>query len=295
MWGWWLLVSVVWVVFCFVKVQTVRRWGKRLAHVFKRIHPKRFNVIRLNLKLAFPDMDPAERERLAVRNLEETGAYFLETAYVHLHGAEEILKNSIVRGREVLDIALADGKNVLLFGAHYTCLDCCGTVMGHDVPVDVIVRHQNAVVANYLIARYRKQHFRSAIHRDDRNALIKAFQDNSSQRVIWLAPDQDFGHRRSLFVPFLGVEQTATLASVSRIVQRYDMNPLFIEFSYDDESNKWVIEYQPIPDFPTDDQHANATRLNRIIGESVCRKPHQYYWVHRRFKSLADGSIRSYQ
>lgn len=289
------MVGLVWLLFRFVSLYTVRAWGKSLARATRHVPLARFNVIRKNLELAFPEMDVAERERLAIRNLEETGAYLLETTYVHLHGCKTVFQNHEVRGRGVLEAALANGKNVLLIGAHYTCLDCCGVVMGHDVPVDVVVRHQNAAVTNYLISRFRRHHFRSAIHRDDRAALVHAFQDKSTQRIIWLAPDQDFGHRRSVFVPFLGVQDAATLASTSRIVQRYDLTPIFIEFSFDDDANKWVIEYQPIENFPTDDQVADAATLNRVIGASAQRHPHQYYWVHRRFKSLPDGSVRKYR
>ncbi len=293
-WGWWILVGVAWLAFRMSSIHTARLWGIRISKLVKYLVAPRLNVIRTNLALAFPDMDAAERERLTQRNLEETGAGYLESAYVLLCGSRQVLANCEVRGRDVLEEALREGKNILLIGAHYTCLESCGCVMGHDVAVDIVHRHQNAVVPNYLILRHRRRSYAGVIHRDDRAGLVKALADKSRQRVIWLSPDQDMGHQRSVFAPFLGVEQAATLKATSKIASRYDMKAVFIEFSYEESNRKWIIHYRPIEAFPSNDQVADATTVNRVIGESAQRNPSQYYWVHRRFKSLPDGSVRQY-
>lgn len=293
-WGWWVIVGLVWFLFRFISIGTSRTWGKKLAHVIKRVSPSRFNVIRRNLELVFPDMEANAREVLATRNLEETIAGYFEAAYILLRGYGSITSNCEIRGRETLDSALAEGKNVLLIGAHFTCLESCGCALGLDAPVDIVHRRQNAVVGNYLILRHRKKIYASVIDRDDRVALFKAFADKTRQRIVWTGPDQDMGHQRSVFVPFLGVEKAATLKVTSRIAERYDMTAMFVEFSYEEDGPTWIVQYRPIDNYPTGNQVADATTLNRIIGESVRRKPEQYYWIHRRFKSLEDGTVRKY-
>ena len=277
-----------------ISLEKARALGKRMAHVYKRVSPHRFNCIRLNLQLAFPDADPEELESLAIQNLEETGAYFYETGYILLKGYDHVMKNAEVLGREHLDEAIASGKNILLLGAHYTCLDSCGSVMANQVAMDVVHRHQNSVVANYLILRHRLGLFDKVIYRDETSRLIRTLKDKKTQHILWLAPDQDFGHERSVFVPFLGVEKAATLSATSRLAKQCDLNVVFIEFAYREKTSTWVIEYHPIENYPTDDPVADAKTLNDVIGESVKRNPAQYYWVHRRFKSLEDGSIRKY-
>lgn len=293
-WGWWLFVGVVWLLLKPISIQTSRTWGKKLARTIRWIAPKRFNVIQRNLELVFPDMEKDTRESLAVRNLEETLAGYFETAFIILRGYSEITSNCEIRGRETLDSALASGKNVLLIGAHFTCLESCGCVLGLDAPVDIVHRRQNAVVGNYLILKHRRKLFASVIDRDDRVGLVNAFTDKSHQRIVWTGPDQDMGHHRSVFVPFLGVEKAATLKTTSRIATRYDMIAVFVEFSYQEENAKWIVQYRPIDNFPTGDQITDTTTINRVIGESVKRKPEQYYWIHRRFKSLEDGTVRKY-
>ena len=293
-WGWWIFVGVAWLLCRPISIETARAWGKKLARVAKRLSPRRFNVIRRNLELVFPNMEKQAQESLAIRNLEETIAGFFEAAFIILRGYSSITSNSEIRGRDTLDSALAKGKNVLLIGAHFTCLESCGCVLGLDAPVDIVHRRQNAVVGNYLILRHRRKLFASVIDRDDRLGLVKAFADRTRQRIVWTGPDQDMGHQRSVFVPFLGVEKAATLKVTSRIATRYDMTAVFVEFSYQEENAKWIVQYRPIDDFPTGDQIADATTVNRIIGESVQRNPEQYYWIHRRFKTLEDGTTRKY-
>ena len=293
-WGWWIFVGITWLFFQAISIKTARVWGRSVAHVIKRVSPRRFNVIRRNLELVFPDMATNVRESLAMRNLEETMAGYFEAAYILLCGYGSVTSNCEIRGREALDSALAKGKNVLLIGAHFTCLESCGCVLGLDAPVDIVHRRQNAVVGNYLILKHRKNLFASVIDRDDRMGLIEAFSDETRQRIVWTGPDQDMGHQRSVFVPFLGVEKAATLKVTSRIATRYDMTAVFVEFSYQDDDQKWIVQYRPIDNFPTGDQVTDATTLNRIIGESVQQNPEQYYWIHRRFKSLEDGTVRKY-
>lgn len=293
-WGWWIFIGVVWLLFQPISIDTSRLWGQKIAHLLRRISPRRFNVIRRNIELVFPEMDVNSRESLAIRNLEETIAGYFEAAYILLRGYRSISGNYEIRGRETLEAALAEGKNVLLIGAHFTPLESCGCAMGLDAPVDIVHRRQNAIVGNYLILKHRKKIFASVIDRDDQKTMLDAFADTTRQRIIWTAPDQDMGHQRSVFVPFLGVEKAATLKVFSRIAVRYDMAAVFVEFSYQQESPNWIVHYHPIENFPTGDQVADATTLNKIIGESVRRKPEQYYWIHRRFKSLEDGTTRKY-
>ena len=256
--------------------------------------PKRFNVIRRNLELVFPELDEAARETLANRNLEETIAGFTEAMHILVHGYETVVAGSAIRGREVLDAALATGKNVLLIGAHFTPLESCGCAMGADAPVEVINRRQNLAVGNYLILRHRRKLYAKVIDRGDTTGILNAFRDTSQQHIVWMAPDQDMGKDRSVFVPFLGVEKAATLKITPRIAERYDLVTLFVEFAYQDQAPKWIVEYRAIEGFPTGDELGDVAKLNQVIGDAVRRRPEQYYWIHRRFKTLEDGSTRKY-
>lgn len=294
-WGYWLLFGTLYLIFVCISIHQARQLGEKAAKFLKSIAKKRYRVIEINVALAFPDLTHNEIADLAWRNFEQTCAGFFETAYVLLRGSRAVLAHSEVRGRHVLDEAINKGKNILLIGAHFTSMETCGTIMAHDVPMAIVHRHQNVAVANYLFLRNRLRLFTQVIHRDDGKSMLSLLQDTSTQSILWMAPDQDMGHQRSVYVPFLGVDEAATLRVMSRLVSRNDLTPLFLEFAYDEASRKWCIKYQTIPDYPSDDETADAATLNSVLGEAIKRRPDQYYWVHRRFKSLPDGSTRSYR
>lgn len=291
----WLIVGIFWLIFVCISIHQARALGSKLSPLLKSLARKRYRVIEVNIGLGFPEMSEQEVKELAERNFEQTCAGFFETAYVLLRGTKSVLAHSEVRGKDVLTEAKAKGKNILLIGAHYTSMETCGTIMAHDVPMAIVHRHQNVAVANYLFLRNRRKLFSEVIHRDDHKRMLGFLRDASKQRVLWLAPDQDMGFQRSVFVPFLGVEKTATLKVISRMVTSNDLTPVFLEFLYDASSRKWLIEYKQIPDYPSDNETEDAATFNRVLGTSVREHPEQYYWVHRRFKTLPNGSIRGYE
>ena len=50
----------------------------------------------------------------------------------------------------------------------------------------------------------------------------------------------------------------------------------------------------PLPDFPSGAEEEDTKRVNALIGEWVEKRPENYYWLHRRFKTTVDGSKSVY-
>jgi KDO2-lipid IV(A) lauroyltransferase len=47
--------------------------------------------------------------------------------------------------------------------------------------------------------------------------------------------------------------------------------------------------FEPLADFPSEDDTVDARRMNAFLETQVLRFPDQYYWVHRRFKHRPEG------
>jgi KDO2-lipid IV(A) lauroyltransferase len=106
---------------------------------------------------------------------------------------------------------------------------------------------------------------------------------------LFYMPDQDFGARESVFVPFFGVP-AATLEAPSKMARLLDMvvQPVVAEML--PGSAGWRVRFlEPLQDWPTDDATADAARLNAFIEEQVRAMPAQYLWVHQRFKTRPPG------
>ena len=49
-----------------------------------------------------------------------------------------------------------------------------------------------------------------------------------------------------------------------------------------------IVVGEPIADFPSGDDVADATNFHQLVEQRVREVPEQYLWIHRRFKNLPD-------
>jgi KDO2-lipid IV(A) lauroyltransferase len=55
-------------------------------------------------------------------------------------------------------------------------------------------------------------------------------------------------------------------------------------------SGGWRVRFlPPLPNWPTDDALADTLQMNQWIEAEVRRRPAQYLWVHKRFKTRPPG------
>jgi KDO2-lipid IV(A) lauroyltransferase len=115
-----------------------------------------------------------------------------------------------------------------------------------------------------------------------------------SGKPVMLAADMDHGVDNSVFVPFFGVA-ACTLTSVSRLATlgRARVVPFVTEVLPDYRGYKLTV-YEPIEDFPSESDVADARRMNAFLEAQILKYPEQYYWVHRRFKHRPPGEAGVY-
>ena len=111
---------------------------------------------------------------------------------------------------------------------------------------------------------------------------------------FYYLPDMDFGPRDSVFVPFFGVA-AATITGLSRIARLADAVVVPLVTRQLPGGKGYLVQfYPPWTDFPTEDAHADARRMNAFIEERVLEMPEQYHWLHKRFKTRPPGQRRVY-
>jgi KDO2-lipid IV(A) lauroyltransferase len=110
---------------------------------------------------------------------------------------------------------------------------------------------------------------------------------------LHLSPDMDFGRHESIFVPFMGVEQAATVPSLSRVskVVGARVVPVITRMTPDGYD---IEVHAALENFPTADLTADTARVNRLLADWVRTMPEQYYWVHKRFKTRPEGDLSFY-
>ena len=187
-----------------------------------------------------------------------------------------------VTGAEHVEQAVANKHGMLLLSAHFMTLELNARMFGLLRPGVGVYRPNTNPVLEYAQYHGRCKSNKYLVDRADVKGMIKALRQGEA---LWYAPDHDYGPHASVFVPFLGVSDaatitgTATLARVRNTVVLPCYNIRLPQGGY-----QLIIE-PPLQNYPVGDDVADATRSNQVLEQAVRKAPEQYMWLHRRFKS----------
>ncbi|EXJ12358.1 MULTISPECIES: LpxL/LpxP family Kdo(2)-lipid IV(A) lauroyl/palmitoleoyl acyltransferase [Nitrincola] len=251
----------------------------------------RRNVTEVNVRLCFPELN-SEQQKQYVRDIFINNGIGIFEAAMSWWAPDAWFKDRVtLTGTEHLEEALAEGKGVILLGAHFSTLDIGGLLFSYYYPVDAMYRKNNNPLLEDVITQGRLRFFKSAIERSDIRTVIRNLRKN---HIIWYAPDQDFGLHQSVFAPFFGVP-AATITATSRMV-KLNGSPILMLAQHRTPDNRYELEIFPIlRPFPTGDDVQDATLINAEIEKAIRKDPTQYMWVHRRFKSHPKGKNYLYK
>lgn len=288
-WPTWLLLGFFWLI-AQLPVALNQAVGRMVGHLFYWLARPRKRIAEINIALCFPELDAEAQAKMVRGVIMSCGLSIAETAMA-LWGQENKMRNRYrVSGLEHLEAARVEGKGVLLCGSHLTTIDISGRMMAYHVVADVLYRPDPNPLMAYAIMKARSRVNDNAIHRRDTRQLIKNLRKGN---LVWYAPDQDYGRDQSVFAPFFGIP-AATVVATSRIAKISGCKVIPF-FCFREPHGQYRIEIQPpLENFPTDDDLADATRVNKIIEDAVRQAPDQYLWVHRRFKTRPIGEASFY-
>jgi KDO2-lipid IV(A) lauroyltransferase len=286
-----------WLAVGFLKLLTLlpfswQLWlGRVIGRLFLLVGRRRRHIAEVNLALCFPELDADQRRDLLRRTFESQGMGLMETAAAWFMPPKRLLPLAELTGADLIAQAQAEGKPVLLLGAHYTTLDIAGTLFGHFVTFDVIYRRQKNPVINHLMTRGRERYLSGgrSIAQDDMRGVYRSLAE---KRVLWYPPDQDYGARHSVFAPFFGVP-AAVIKAPTRMAAKTGARVLACWY-YRTEAGQYHLCIGPIEGFTGTDYGADAAAINQHLEGVIRQHPEQYMWVHRRFKSRPPGLEKVY-
>lgn len=289
-WPAWLGLGILWVI-TRLPYQWQIRVGGVLGKILYSFPTKIKHITATNVKLCFPDLTPEEQLALIKKNFTALGIGLIESGMAWWLPDKKLNCLFKVHGYEHVEAGFAKGKGVILLGPHFTCLEIIGRLLSMQYPFAVMYRpHKKRIIA-YIHERFRKRNAVQYIARHRMRELLRALNDNKS---IWYAYDVDGGKKRSVFAPFFGVP-TASLTAITRIVQLSGATVVPISFyRRDNEFGYDIFLSPPLESFPGDNLQEDATRLNAALEESIRRKPEQYLWQYKRFKTRPNGETRFY-
>ncbi|WP_238532297.1 lipid A biosynthesis acyltransferase [Methylophaga frappieri] len=265
--------------------------GKVIGQMMWWFARDRADIAKRNLALCFPDLTPQQRHHLLHKTMQTMGMMPIETALSWWGSDEALAKRVDYHGLQHLQEALAKGKGVLLLTGHFTSMELGGRLILLKQPAYIMFRELKSPLFNAVMLKYRKYHSEGTILQADMRGMLRALRKN---KVVWYAPDQDFGRRTSVFATFFGVK-AATIPATARIAKM--SGAAVVPYVPRRLANgRYQIDIGPALDnFPSDDELADAQRINDWVEQQVKLAPEQYLWVHRRFKTQPEGRGQLYK
>jgi len=219
------------------------------------------------------------------------GIGLIETAMAWWSDRERFRSKVTLEGREHLDAALAEGKGVILLGAHFSTLDLGGLLFSLFYDLNTMYRPHNNALMESFIQKGRLRSIKRLIDRSDFRTLIRALKANE---IVWYAPDQDFGPKHSVYAPFFGVE-AATVTATSRIAKMNGSPVVMLSHHRLADGSYRLVLHPDIKPFPLETDELSAARINKELEKGIGRDLSQYMWIHRRFKTHPLGKSYVYQ
>lgn len=259
--------------------------GRAIGRLLARTGTSRKRVAERNIELCFPDMPAQQRQDILIKNFENTGVALLETGMGWWWPEWRVKRKVTVKGLEHIERAKQAGNGVLLLAYHNLSAEISCRGMGNSHPTVVFYRAHNNKLMEYFQCYGRGRSNKYMLGKRDIKGLLKALHDQET--CIYL-PDQDYGRNRSLFVPFFGVEETATTTGTLIFARKKNVVTMLAMPSRNDDDSGYTIEIKPpLEGFPSENQddRADLIRINQELEKAIARKPEQYMWLHRRFKT----------
>jgi KDO2-lipid IV(A) lauroyltransferase len=285
-----LAVGIVWVLH-FLPLAVFARIGSGLGGFLFYFARERRTVCLINLARCFPQMPERERVAVAKAHFRAFGRTVLERSLLWWAPREQVLRLVRVIGLE--RILAFKGRPLILLAPHFVGLDAGCTRLTCEIDMAGIYAKQKHPLIDTLLLSGRTRFGRQrAIPRQD--GVRPAIAAVKAGVPFYYLPDQDYGARETIFVPFFGVP-TATITGLSRMTKITGARVLPCVTRMLPGGAGYEVQCYPAwENFPSGDDAADARRMNEFIEERVREMPEQYFWTHKRFKTRPTGEAKWY-
>ncbi len=262
-------------------------FGDAAGGLLYRLMRRRRKIAERNVALCFPRLAEPARLRIVRRHFRSLGLGLVEVALAWWGRDEQIAARSRIVGSEHLEAALSHGRGVILFGGHFTTFELGGRILASRFEVGATYRPDNDPWWDSMLRAGRGRYLSALVAHKDARAMVRYLGRN---RILWYAPDQDYGGRRRVFARFFA-ERASTTTATAWLARKSGARIVpYASYRRTDDSGWDVVLGPALDGFPTGDDPADAERLNGVLEGQIARSIEQYLWIHRRFKTRPPGA-----
>lgn len=259
----------------------LRATGVALGWMLYFLAAARRAVVNDNLKRCFPEQSSVWRRTTTQQVFVCFAQSWVDRIWLW-HADAAVLRQRLQLQGEV--DALNGADPLILFAPHFMGMDAGWTALTQQLarPLVTLYARHPSPAQNRWIMRGRSRFAPAGLlpRVGSAKAVLRALRSGAA---LYLLPDMDLGAKDAVFVPFMGVP-AATVTALPRFAalgnaKVYPVKTLMAANGYVTTIGQAWLGY------PSGDDRLDAQAMNAFLEPWVRAHPHQYYWVHRRFKT----------
>ncbi len=271
--------------------------GARAGLLAAAKNKKRFNIVKTNLGLCFPDKDSTELNNMVRLHFQSQFRSLLHYAILWWRPVSRVRKRIQRTGFEQIEQYRLQGKNIIILLTHNVGLDFAGAAIAMDYSSSSPYKVVRNPVIDWKIAngrlRFGKHNGSLLFTRED--GLRPLIRETRGGKVLIYLADEDLGTESSVFAPFFGV-QKATIPVLGRLAKSCNAVVLPCVSCYREEDRRYHIRLFPeIDALPSGDDAQDCVNMNSAMEQAIKLCPLQYLWTLRYFQTRPQGEASVYE
>ena len=247
---------------------------------------KRKHIATKNISITL-NMSEQEARKVAQKSVSRFGKMFTDMLRYPLLSKHNINQFMRIHGAENIDNALTLGNGVVMATGHYGNWELLGTGLAfYGYPMVAVARkqQQNSGFERFL-CEYRTMAGGEILYTTEVRAIVRALGKNQIPLILF---DHDV-LPNGVWVDFLGRKtSTPPGAAVLARLNNSPIVPAFITEASDGTYDLYI--YPPLTVDKTKDNHIcieeTMQGLSRILEGHIRKQPHEWFWIHDRWRSL---------
>ncbi len=278
------------------------RFGALLGWFVARVGRPRWRVVTRQLERSFPDADPRWTMSVARRCYRHLGAEMVAMFRLSGTRARRILAQTEVVGLDVLEQARSRGDGVVLVSGHLGNWEV-GTagLVARGYPIDIVVaRQRNRLFDDYLNGARARLGMAVIPRESATTGVLAALR---AGRTVGIMGDQD-ARDAGVFVDFFGLPASTARGPAVLALRAGATMATFHTIRLPGWRPRYRIHVESLgtgsgSEHPNSrargtgrdalDREATVAAVTqaftRRLEEHIGRVPHQYFWMHRRWKT----------
>ena len=271
--------------------------GCRLGSVALKKNKKRFNIVKKNLSLCFPDSSDADIDHMIDEYFKAQYRSLVHYFLLWWRPIDVVRKKIKTSGFEKIEYHQSQGKNVIIMLPHTVGLEFAVAAIFMAYASNGPYKSMKNSVIDWVVAngriRFGKAKGTQLFTRED--GLRPLIRETRAGKVLVYLADEDLGRKNSIFVPFFGV-QKATIPVLGRLAKSCDAVVLPCVTCYDESVKRYNVSLlDAIEDMPAGDDEKDSRTMNRAIEQVIAYCPTQYLWTLRYFRTRPHGEASLYE